>query len=591
MVLWILSQIILSVRGSNVIIPEKGGLNLFVTGNNFDIHLPKTTEEIGLKYILNAPTTADIEAEVNKLDTALKVYSDMTSHLKETRAATETIYVPDEDLNDIVTICEGINHTVGQFASLIATEYEGFQPYIKPTRVPSLVLPENTDEKQMTLTISINTVLKVLTKVAYLFTSSAGVIEQLKLQAGGHDDVTDAILRKTLVSQRCETYGLAETYMRTGLNSLRSELANINGLYNGHISPNLLAQMDGLIGIPRGNFEKTVITNLEVNSDGVYALLELTTSTERITVSEVIPVPILGKDFYAQVQWPYAETVVRDVTTARIANLNNCRKAGSSVFDCPKSFSLESDECLEAMISKQVDRILTACEFQRYQLRPDPLIRALNAYTLIAQRSDQAMTIQVGQKSVVHDPVLITHKDELQIFHTPNLTRIPGRPSATDNSVGQFIYNSTTLNTILNGATSSNFYTDWLFTPYTRDVLLIILGMLNLVIILPLQTYLLNLRRLVLTHESRIRGGMMSRCRHTSCFSCLFSSSSGSSDEYEQGEQQPRKRRRIGRKSRLAKNVSFDDASAPERETLQRKNNFEVDIPLNRMAPMPNKTD
>jgi len=216
---------------------------------------------------------------------------------------------------------------------------------------------------------------------------------------------------------------------------------DLNSLSNAMIPAKYLSAMDDKSCVAAAKSELSFIEYCLNTVKGLQCIISVQQRLQMKTATPLVLVPFLsGKASY-----------VLDLGMAKpftlngaplVADLEGCTTTGNTI-SCPDNPTFLPSSCLEADLARDVEGIVNYCDFSRHD-HHDPLVfNLLAGQTLVAQRSEQPLVLQLGDVTITEDPVLIEHSSNLLVVAGNRTSVVPGDAKIQAPIVHTFAYNAT----------------------------------------------------------------------------------------------------------------------------------------------------
>jgi len=253
------------------------------------------------------------------------------------------------------------------------------------------------------------------------------------------NDKPAAQLKSSATFGYCDTAKETQAHLLSVEGNLNATLDALNELTNGRVPSRILSLLDDLECVADARQELTTVQNCLKTPKGLSCGLKVIPRDRLSIIAQAILVPFMVQEQLYRVQIPFRLPYFRP-GVAMVADMSVCRLSLGHML-CPDQVQLRPDACLEALIERNVERILRWCSFEQLPLDDDPFVEHAPGTTLVAQRSPATITVVLDDEGITADPVLVYHRKPLVLSYGTKSITYPGSSTITTSEVHTFMFN------------------------------------------------------------------------------------------------------------------------------------------------------
>jgi hypothetical protein len=417
-------------------IKTSADLSLTFEGPALYLHQPNVAEEIGIWYKVDLNMYADMKQDYNLL---LSKKTDILKAMKE-------FGYPKEDAEFVACRKQILEiEAKAKSAMIIVKKLEGF------TDKGNIVGLELNASNTATIEIPAPRLLKEVNMHLNLLMES-----QSDWQAQSTSSTTTTTSAPTETASTATTlskdtntgrFRLLCSNLAQALDSTRHlvdildvAFTHVNLLTNGKVPGTMLNAIDLLDNNSAGRFEFTEIDKCVKMQEGLKCILQSTSSADSLKIRKLYSLPFLVNEQVIQIDWESLQDPIVKADTLKIADKTGCHLTANRV-NCPQKLVFDPNNCLEASVEGNVEKILKYCSFKHLDMQTEPFVYNFEGTTIVAQRNTEALTLKLSEERIFADPVKILHKDPLHISFNKNDTIIQGNIKIDEQEIITFRYN------------------------------------------------------------------------------------------------------------------------------------------------------
>ena len=409
----------------------KKDLNLFTQGDTVEISILGKPTVLDLYAPITVPDRTNMKTQINKLKSKMSELTNLKifDHKKDERRVQFGKELLEKSLEQIDYMADNYDR-IAEFSDSAG--------------------PARAVDEGCAVTVPRPKVKETIDSIVTFILSLKNVLEPNSKTIGTPSPPDDS----KIVAMLNEIVNKAETiqsHAEKAWTDSESRLAMFNSLTNSIIPGQLLNLIDTAECIKSAQLEKTEVAECTKTSTGLRCNIEISQDSESTHKSHLISIPFFHNNVLYAIDFG-SKNPIFTPNVALIGDLEEC-KTDNGRHECPKSFKLLPNECLENLLALNLNKVIATCKVSRVKLNDKPLIIQNTQGILIAQRSKTPVVVQIGNNGVTQDPVLIQTNSLVTISYGKSGERelIQGATDSDITIVHECYYNTTALQKLWKG--------------------------------------------------------------------------------------------------------------------------------------------
>jgi hypothetical protein len=413
-------------------IESSADLSLTFEGPDLYLHQPNVAEDIGIWYKIDLNMYTDMKQDYNIL---LAIKPKLLEAIREFGYPKDSI--------DYIACRKQITEieSKAKSAMIITKKLEAF------TDKGNIVGLELTENNTANINIPAERIFKEVNMHLQLLLNSKSDWQAQSTSTTTTSAPTDTAATTATTDVNSGRFRLFCSNLAQALDSSRHLVdildvahTHLNLLTNGKVPGTMLSAIDLIDTKSAGRFEFTEIDKCVKMQEGLKCILQSTSSTDSLKIRKLYSLPFLVDEQIIQIDWKSLQDPIVKANTLKIADKTGCHLTANRV-NCPQQLVFKPNNCLEASVEGNVEKILKYCSFKHFDMQTEPFVYNYEGMTIVAQRNAEALTLKLSDERIFADPVKILHKDPLYISFNNNDSIIQGSLKVDEQKIITFKYN------------------------------------------------------------------------------------------------------------------------------------------------------